>query len=242
SDPLVNRPEIGCARPSAARRRQYTAPMPAHRPFRPNHPRRVQLTMDQSLQGSVFTPATHDRHRWQVVLVRLTLAIVGGGLLYLSHAPRDLWWLAPLAFACLGLVLYRRGCWSGGGYGTVFGVTFYLLHLLWIQDFLGRSFGPSPWLGLSAVLAVYIGVASGLMTFVTRLPAAPVWMAAVFLLQEFARAWWPAGGFPWGKIAFSQPGGAFGSLAAIGGAPLVSLLVLITGFGLAQLIIRGWQH
>src|SRR5699024_9410816 len=73
-------------------------------------------------------------------------------------------------------------------------------------------------------------------------PAAPVWMAAVFLLQEFARAWWPAGGFPWGKIAFSQPGGAFGSLAAIGGAPLVSLLVLITGFGLAQLIIRGWQH
>src|SRR5699024_3504327 len=38
---------------------------------------------------------------------------------------------------------------------------------------------------------------------------------------------------------FSQPGGPFGSLASLGGAPLVSLLVLITGFGLAQLIIRG---
>src|SRR5699024_10449386 len=44
---------------------------------------------------------TRSRRRWQVVLVRLTLAIAGGGLLYLSHAPRDLWWLAPLAFTCL---------------------------------------------------------------------------------------------------------------------------------------------
>src|SRR5699024_136264 len=142
----------------------------------------------------------------------------------------------------LGLVLDGRRWWAGGGYGIVFGATFNLLHLRWIEDFLGQSFGPSPWLGLAAVLAVYIGVACVLMTVVNRLPAAPVWLATVFLLQEFARAWWPAGGFPWGKVAFSQPDGPFTSLAALGGAPLVGLLVMITGFALAQLLTRGWRR
>lgn len=178
------------------------------------------------------------RRRSPYLLARLALAAAGGGLLYFSYAPHGLWWLAPFAFAALGIVLHRRRFWGGAGYGMVFGAAFYLLHLVWIQDFLGRSFGPSPWLGLSAVLAVYIAIACGLMTFVARLPAAPVWMAAVFLLQEFARTWWPAGGFPWGKVAFSQPDGPFAALASLGGAPLVGLAVLMTGFGLARLVVR----
>src|SRR5699024_8233630 len=60
--------------------------------------------------------ATRRRPRWQAVVVRLTLAIIGGALLYLSHAPRALWWLDPLAFTCLGLLLHRRGSWAGSGY------------------------------------------------------------------------------------------------------------------------------
>lgn len=197
---------------------------------------------DRPADTSAPTGAAQHGRRWPYLLARLVLAAASGGLLYLSYAPRELWWLAPIAFACLGVVLHRRRCWGGAGYGLVFGATFYLLHLIWIQDFLGRSFGPAPWLGLSAVLAVYIGIACGLMTFVARLPAAPVWMAAVFLLQEFARTWWPAGGFPWGRVAFSQPDGPFASLASLGGAPLVGLLVLVTGFGLAQLVVRAWHR
>lgn len=183
--------------------------------------------------------------RWRRVLSRLLLACAGGVVLYLSYAPRDLWWLAPLAFTVLGLVLHGRRFWPGVGYGLVFGLAFYLAHLMWIQDFLGDSFGPTPWLALSGVLALYAGLACGLMTLVARFPAAPVWMAAVFLLQESARTWWPLGGFPWGRVGFSQPEGAFLPLASVGGAPLVGFAVLVSGFGLAALLLRarasGWR-
>lgn len=176
--------------------------------------------------------------RWRAVCLRPGGAAIGGVLLYLSFAPRDWWWLAPLAIACLGLVLDGRRFRSGCGYGAVFGLGVFLPQLVWIQDFLGSSFGPSPWLGLAAVSAVFVALACGLITVVAQLPAAPVWMAVVFLLQEFARTWWPFGGFPWGKVAFSQPDGVFTSLASLGGVPLVGMAVLVTGFGLAQLLLR----
>nr|WP_245992798.1 apolipoprotein N-acyltransferase [Prauserella muralis] len=176
------------------------------------------------------------------VLARLGLSAGSGAVLYLSFAPRPLWWLAPLAFAGLGLALHGRRSWGSAGYGLVFGLVFNLLHLRWIQDFLGTDFGPAPWLGLSTVLAVYIGAACALMPWVSRLPAPPVWLALVFLLQEFARSYWPANGFPWGRVGFSQPEGAYLSLASVGGAPLVGFAVLVSGFGLAWLIVRVREH
>ncbi|MEU6641676.1 apolipoprotein N-acyltransferase [Saccharomonospora sp. NPDC046836] len=176
--------------------------------------------------------------RWPLVLGRLALAVASGLVLYASFAPRPLWWLAPLAFTGLGLVLYERRVWASAGYGTVFGLAFYLPHLMWIQNFLGEDFGSAPWLGLCAVLAVYVGAACALMPFAARLPGAPVWLALVFLLQETARSQWPANGFPWGRIGFSQPEGAYLSLASVGGAPLVGFAVVVTGFGLAWLIMR----
>ncbi|PRX45039.1 apolipoprotein N-acyltransferase [Prauserella shujinwangii] len=183
-------------------------------------------------------PAGSRTRRTRHVLGRLALAVASGVVFYLSFAPRELWWLAPLAFTGLGLALHGRRAWGSAGYGFAFGLTFNLLHLRWIQDFLGEDFGPSPWLGLSAVLAAYIGAACALMPLVSRLPAPPVWMALLFLLQEFARSRWPANGFPWGRAAFSQPEGAFLALASVGGAPLVGFAVVLTGFGLAWLLVR----
>ncbi|MCP2180222.1 apolipoprotein N-acyltransferase [Prauserella alba] len=179
--------------------------------------------------------------RWErlrPVLGRLALAAASGAVLFLAFAPRPLWWLAPVAFAGFGLALHGRRLWGSAGYGLVFGLTFNLLHLLWIDDFLGAEFGPGPWLALSGVMALYIAVAAALMSPAGRLPGAPVWLALVFLLQEYARSRWPANGFPWGRIGFSQPEGAYTPLAAIGGAPLVGFAVLTSGFGLARLIVH----
>ncbi|WP_199432124.1 apolipoprotein N-acyltransferase [Qaidamihabitans albus] len=186
--------------------------------------------------------ATESRWRRSLpVLGRLTLAVASGAVFYLSFSPRELWWLAPLAFAGLGVALHGRRIWGSAGYGFAFGLTFNLLHLMWIQDFLGADFGASPWLGLSTVLAAYIAAACALMPLVSRLPVAPVWMALLFGLQEFARSHWPANGFPWGRAAFSQPEGPLLSLASLGGAPLVGFAVVVTGFGLAWLIMRVRQ-
>ncbi|WP_253865051.1 apolipoprotein N-acyltransferase [Prauserella halophila] len=169
---------------------------------------------------------------------RFALAATSGIVLFLAFAPRQLWWLAPIAFAGFGLALHGRRLWGAAGYGLVFGLAFNLLHLLWIDDFLGAEFGPGPWLALSGVMALYVAVAAGLMSFAGRLPGAPVWLALVFLLQEYARSRWPANGFPWGRIGFSQPEGAYTPLAAIGGAPLVGFAVVTSGFGLAWLVVH----
>lgn len=179
------------------------------------------------------------------VLVRLALSAVSGLILFTSFAPRPLWWLAPLAFTGLGLALHRRRIGASAAYGTVFGLAFYLTHLIWIDDFLGDTFGPTPWLALSGVLALYLGAACAVMPLVQRLPGAPVWMALVFLLQETARSRWPVNGFPWGRVGFSQPEGAFLPLASIGGVPLLGFAVVVTGFGCAHLLLRaherGWR-
>ncbi len=171
------------------------------------------------------------------VPARLLLAVLSAALLYLSFPPRPLWWLAPLAFTGIGLLLYRRRAWSGFGYGFVFAFAFNLAHLVWIEDFLGAQFGSAPWLALSAVMALFAAIACAAMTVVSRLPGAPMWMAALYVGQEALRSHWPINGFPWGRVAFSQPDGAFTSLASVGGAPLVGFAVMVCGFGVAQLVV-----
>ncbi|OZM72933.1 apolipoprotein N-acyltransferase [Amycolatopsis antarctica] len=179
---------------------------------------------------------------WPARLGRIALAVAAGLVLYLSFAPRPLWWLAPFAFAGLAVALHGRRFWSGLGVGFAFGLTFFLTHLRWIQDFLGDDFGAAPWLALSALMALFLALACGLMTLVATLPAAPVWMALVFLLHETVRGRFPINGFPWGRTAFSQPEGAYLPLAAIGGAPLVGFAVVVTGFGLGALVVRLAAH
>ncbi|HJQ47376.1 MAG TPA: apolipoprotein N-acyltransferase [Amycolatopsis sp.] len=187
---------------------------------------------------STATKTSKRRRAWRPWLLRLVLAGASGFVLFLSFAPRPLWWLAPLAFAGLGLALRGRRFWGGLGYGFAFGFGLYLPLLTWLQDFLGADLGPTPWVGLSAALALYLGVGAALCTVVARLPGAPVWMALIVIATETPRSWWPFGGFPWGRVAFSQPAGAFLPLASVGGAPLVGFAVVLTGFSLAALLVR----
>jgi apolipoprotein N-acyltransferase len=197
----------------------------------------VAVTVADPEPGVPHQPAPPRRfpRAW---LLRLAATLVSGFAYYLSFAPRPLWWLAPLAFAGLAIVLRNRSFRGGFGYGFAFGFVFFLPLLTWLLDFLGPDFGPWPWLGLSLALALYYGLAGGLITLVTRLPLGPLWAALVFVALETPRAWFPFGGFPWGRVAFSQPEGAFLPLASVGGAPLVGLAVVLCGFCLAALAVR----
>ncbi|EHR61522.1 MULTISPECIES: apolipoprotein N-acyltransferase [Saccharomonospora] len=183
--------------------------------------------------------ASQVKRRW---VVSITSVAAGGLLLAVSFPPRPWWWLAPVAFALLGLALRGRRARAGAGYGFVFGLAFFLPHLFWIQDFLGAELGPVPWLALSTVMAAFVAAACALLPLVGRLPAAPLWMALVFLAQEAVRSRFPFNGFPWGRVAFGQVDGPFLSLGSIGGAPLVGFAVLLTGFGLAALIAHVHEH
>jgi apolipoprotein N-acyltransferase len=165
-------------------------------------------------------------------------AALCGVLLYVSFPPRTLWWLALPAFAVLGGVLRGRSWKAGLGLGYLFGLGFLLPLLVWT----GVEVGPGPWLALAAVEAVFVALTGAGIAAVSRLPAWPVWAAAVWIAGEAARARVPFHGFPWGKVAFGQADGVFLPLAAVGGTPVLGFAVVLCGFGLyeaARLAVRA---
>nr|WP_232327826.1 apolipoprotein N-acyltransferase [Kibdelosporangium sp. MJ126-NF4]CEL13690.1 Apolipoprotein N-acyltransferase in lipid-linked oligosaccharide synthesis cluster [Kibdelosporangium sp. MJ126-NF4]CTQ99376.1 Apolipoprotein N-acyltransferase (EC 2.3.1.-) in lipid-linked oligosaccharide synthesis cluster [Kibdelosporangium sp. MJ126-NF4] len=172
------------------------------------------------------------------VVWRTVASLVAGGLLYLSFPPRTTWWLAVVAFAVFAWVIRGRRARAGFGYGFLFAIAFLMPSLYWLQNFLGEGFGPAPWVGLSVVLSLYIAAASAGMAVVSTLPGGPVWMAALFVVGEAVRGRFPFGGFPWSRVGFGQPDGWLLPLASLGGAPLLTFAVVLTGCAIAELFFR----
>ncbi|MFG2750559.1 apolipoprotein N-acyltransferase [Streptomyces xanthophaeus] len=169
---------------------------------------------------------------------RAVLAALAGVLLYLSFPPRPLWWLAPLALALLAGCLYGRRARSGFGIGFLAGLGFLLPLLVWT----GEEVGPVPWLALAAVEALFIGLTGLGIALVSRLPAWPLFAAAVWVAGEAVRSRAPFGGFPWGKLAFGQADGVFAPLAALGGTPVLSFAVALCGFGIYEALRIARSH
>ncbi|MFF2652571.1 apolipoprotein N-acyltransferase [Streptomyces sp. NPDC058045] len=160
------------------------------------------------------------------------VAALAGVLLYVSFPPRPLWWLALPAFAVFGWCLRGRGWKTGLGLGYLFGLGFLLPLLVWT----GVEVGSGPWLALAGVEALFVALVGAGTAAVSRLPAWPVWAAALWTAGEAARARFPFGGFPWGKVAFGQADGVFLPLAALGGTPVLGFAVVLCGFGLAETV------
>ena len=175
--------------------------------------------------------------RWYRRLLQGGTAVGAGLLLYAGAPPRELWWLAPMAFAGLWAVLHGRSARAGAGYGFVFGLGFFVPLLSWTGEFVG----PLPWVALATVEALVVALAGAGIAVVSRLPAAPMWAAAVWAAAEALIARAPFGGFPWGRVAFGQPSGVFLPVAAVGGAPLLTGAVVLTGFGAGELVRRAVQ-
>ncbi|HUQ54271.1 apolipoprotein N-acyltransferase [Lentzea sp.] len=170
------------------------------------------------------------------MLLRVALAVAGGVLVYLSFPPRPLWFLAPVGFALLAWTIHRRRARAGFGYGLLFGLGFMVALLRWTGEFVGLI----AWLPLALACAVMIAVGTTAMAFVSRVPGWPLWAALLWVADEGLRGVFPFGGFTWGKIAFGQPEGWYLPLASLGGAPLVSFAVVLTGFGLFWLV-ENWK-
>ncbi|MGW0895680.1 hypothetical protein ACWD0G_01585, partial [Streptomyces goshikiensis] len=178
------------------------------------------------------------RPRGVVRFARPVLAVLAGALLYASFPPRPLWWLAPFALALLAGCLHGRRARAGFGLGFLFGLGYLLPLLVWTSE----GVGPVPWLALATLEALLIGLTGLGIALVSRLPAWPLWAAAVLVAGEALRARAPFGGFPWGKLAFGQADGLFLPLAALGGTPLLSFAVALCGFGLYEALRVARAH
>jgi apolipoprotein N-acyltransferase len=166
----------------------------------------------------------------------------GAGVLLDAAFPGVGWWpVAPIAVAVYFAVLRRRGVGSGIILGLAFGLGFFLPRLRWSGIYVGAT----PWLALATAEALFMGGLGAVVALAqrrigrvaVRLPA----LAGLWIGEEALRSRLPFGGFPWGRLAFSQTDAPDLGLAAIGGAPLVSFAVALSGALLAEALPTGFK-
>jgi apolipoprotein N-acyltransferase len=172
----------------------------------------------------------------------LLLTFACGVALFFAFPGWNLWPLAPFSYA--GLILATRGQrtrWSAL-LGLVYGLAFFVPHLHWSGIYVGLV----PWFGLAGANAVYMLVFGALLPRIWSVPgrAAGTIVAGtgLWVAQEAGRSRWPFGGFPWGRLAFSQSEAPTLRLAALGGAPLVSAAVAAAGVLLAYALHQIVLH
>ncbi|GAA5003008.1 apolipoprotein N-acyltransferase [Actinopolymorpha pittospori] len=169
---------------------------------------------------TIAEPAGEGTPGW----LRLVLAVASGVALALAFPPFGWEWTTPLAVATLTLACRGARPRMGALLGLVFGLGFLLLLLQWV-----RVIGVDAWLALSLIEALFIAVLGAALTLVTRLRWWPLWAAALWVGVEFARASFPLGGFPWGRLAYALDDTPMAALASLGGVPLVTFVVALAG-------------
>lgn len=184
--------------------------------------------------------------RW----LTLVLAVAGGFLCELSFPGYDQWYLAFFALAALGLATLRDSPGWNFLVGLVWGAAFFIPHIEWANYAVG---GPLPWIALSILQALFVAFFAWSWTFTRRIKllqrnyfAASLSYAILWVGFESLRSNYPWGGFPWGRLAFSQSDSLVGRLAWLGGVPMVSLSVAFVGLLLAVAIaalvkLNMWQ-
>jgi apolipoprotein N-acyltransferase len=168
--------------------------------------------------------------RWAALLA------AGGGLCGVLAFPRfGLWPAAFVSVALLSVAVDGRRSRTGAWLGYVYGSAFLIPLLQWT----GIYVGPVPWLILAFAFAAFFALLGAALPLLARLPAAPVWVGAGWVLEEALRDRLPFGGFPWGRLAFSQASSPLRWFAALGGAPLVTFVVAVAGAGLAGAVFAA---
>ena len=172
----------------------------------------------------------------------VAMAVGAGVALLLSFPSYGLWWLAPVGVALLAAAVHRRRFRAGLGLGAIAGLVLFLMLLRWTNLHTGMA----PWLLLSGLQAGFIALLGGASAYVSPLVdrfrwAWPPATALLWVLQEALRDRGPYGGFPWGRLAFSQDDSPLVRLAAVGGAPLVTFGVALAGGLLVTAAWRPWN-
>ncbi|GAA4087881.1 apolipoprotein N-acyltransferase [Nonomuraea soli] len=168
-----------------------------------------------------------------VLLARVAAAAAGGLLLFLAFPPLNWWLCAPLGLALVAGSLYgtrpRRAAWLG----YLAALVFLLPALAWV-----RPIGYDAWLALVGVESAFYAATAAGAAMVMRLPWWPLWFSALWVAMEWIRGLVPIGGFPWARVGFSQGETLYTYYAALGGVPLVSFAVALSGTLLAAAVLR----
>lgn len=183
---------------------------------------------------------------WAAVLV----AVAAGLILDLAY-PSVGWW--PLAFVGVGLslvTLIGRSAWGALLVGFVFGITFYIVHIVWLNRYLGVI----PWFALAVAATIYVALGSVLIALAYRwMPRAvpgrwaqlvltPLLIAGLWVLRELVTGSWPYTGFPWARLGMSQSESPLAHLTSWVGVTGLSFLMVAFTAGIVEwLRLRQWS-
>jgi len=177
--------------------------------------------------GRFGAPRPLLRLRWA-----LPAALASGLLLAIAFPPVGAWPLAVLSPALFILVLYGRSLRGAFTVGFVFGLAFFFPLLAWVVNLAWFA-----WVALAIASALIFAVFTIGQRLLLNLRWWPLAVAGWWVAAEAFRDRWPWGGFPWGRLAMSQAGLPTQGWAAIGGPPVLSLVVALTGTTLAWVLL-----
>jgi apolipoprotein N-acyltransferase len=152
-----------------------------------------------------------------------------GALLALAFPPVDALagWLAVPAFAWLVALERGSSARRGATVGLVAGLAFFLVLLSWL-----RVLGWDAWIALSLICALFWAGAGAVLPVLLRRRWWVLTVPLLWVCMEAVRARIPWGGFPWGRLAFSQADTPFAGWAALAGPALVSFSVALAATAL----------
>ncbi len=175
------------------------------------------------------------RTRWA-----LLLSVAGGLAVFAAFPPLDVWPLAAAGPALLVLALIGRSLRGSFGCGLVFGLALFVPLLSWLINVAWYAWG-----ALALALAVIFAILTIGQRLLLELPFWPAAVAAWWVAAEALRDRWPFA-FPWGRLAMSQSQAPDVRWVAVGGAPLLSFLIALTGAMAARAVLSmlagpGWR-
>ena len=162
--------------------------------------------------------------RWWALL----LSAAGGLALYASFPPIGAWPLVVLGPALLVVALTGRSLRASFGCGLAFGLALFVPLLSWLVNEAWYV-----WFALAGALTLIFAVLAIGQRLLLRLPFWPAAVAGWWVTVEAVRDRWPYA-FPWGRLAMSQSVAPDVRWVAVGGAPLLSFLLALTGAMIAR--------
>jgi apolipoprotein N-acyltransferase len=193
-------------------------------------------TVSEPAAAASRTPRRGRRLRTFRPTPRALAAALAGVITCAAFPPWGWWPLAFIGAAGLALVVAGRTCASGYRLGLAYSLGFLLPLLSW-----SKVAGVDAWVILTLTQSLLLAFIGPLCVLAQRRRFAPFWIAGAWMVEEAVRGREPFGGFPWGRLAFSQSSSPLTALASVGGAPLLTFAVAF-GSGLLVLAIPSLRR
>ena len=172
------------------------------------------------------------RDRW----LRRALAVASGVLLALARPPADVGVLVLVALAPLVWLWRTDSPRAAAGHGFLAGAAYHSIVVSWTWYFGAVAIVP-----LVGALAGYWALVGLAVAWLRRRGIASPWLtAALWVVAEGGVARFPLRGFSWGELGYATHDLApLRALAALGGLPLVSYVVVLVNAALVDAVVAG---